>query len=92
MRNKVFEGVPEVVKGDPLRLRQVLQNLLGNAVKFTEFGTVDVNVKLTKQTEGRVEILTEVTDTGVGMFPLTLPEIPLPQMIAPFVARCPLFT
>jgi osomolarity two-component system, sensor histidine kinase TcsA len=72
VRNTIDERVPDVVKGDALRLRQVLQNILGNAVKFTEFGTVDVNVSLINRKETSVEILTEVSDTGVGMVPLSL--------------------
>jgi len=69
VRNTIDKRVPEVVKGDALRLRQVLQNILGNAVKFTEFGTVDVDVSVIRGTEESVEMLIEVSDTGVGMSP-----------------------
>ncbi len=56
-------GVPEWAWGDPGRLRQVLTNLLGNAVKFTEGGTVDVEAR--HLADGRLKIL--VRDTGPGI-------------------------
>jgi two-component system, sensor histidine kinase len=57
-------SVPAGVRGDPMRLRQVLINLAGNAIKFTEVGEVAVRVKALDE-EGRLRF--EVTDTGIGI-------------------------
>jgi len=60
-------GIPEVVVGDPGRLRQVLLNLIGNAVKFTEVGEVVVRARRS-ETKGRGVLLRwEVSDTGIGL-------------------------
>ncbi len=59
--------LPRYVQGDPVRLRQVLVNLLGNAIKFTERGEVHLWARLGKDTEERQEILFEVSDTGPGI-------------------------
>jgi PAS domain S-box-containing protein len=56
--------VPEVISGDPVRLRQILVNLIGNAVKFTEAGTVRLQVGYRKST-GHLRIA--VSDTGIGI-------------------------
>lgn len=64
---KIDESVPDQVKGDPFRLHQVLQNIVINAIKFTEFGSVEVNIRLLKSKDAKMEILVEVTDTGVGV-------------------------
>jgi signal transduction histidine kinase/DNA-binding response OmpR family regulator/HPt (histidine-containing phosphotransfer) domain-containing protein len=59
--------VPEVVMGDPLRLQQVVQNLVGNAIKFTEKGEIVLSVSLEKK-EGRDVVLHfAVRDTGIGI-------------------------
>jgi diguanylate cyclase (GGDEF)-like protein len=60
-------GVPERVKGDSLRLRQVLLNLIGNAVKFTEHGEVSVHVEPAPGNAFGLRF--EVRDTGIGMTP-----------------------
>ena len=60
---QIDPAVPAVVKGDPVRLRQVLLNLIGNAVKFTEAGEVVVMVR--QQADGRIGF--EVRDTGIGL-------------------------
>jgi PAS domain S-box-containing protein len=52
---------------DPGRIRQILNNLVGNAIKFTEQGEVAVYYKVQQQTEARTKVLIEVTDTGVGL-------------------------
>lgn len=59
--------VPECLKGDPGRLRQILTNLLGNAIKFTEKGEVMVRVSLVENLVGSVILGFEVRDTGIGI-------------------------
>ncbi len=59
--------VPKVLQGDPLRLGQVLVNLGNNAVKFTQEGHVDINIRLAGQKKGRVWLEFSVQDTGIGM-------------------------
>ncbi len=65
----ISEAVPAQVRGDAGRFRQILINLLGNAVKFTEKGEVSVNVSSKALEEGRAELCIEVADTGIGMTP-----------------------
>jgi PAS domain S-box-containing protein len=61
------ESVPEKLMGDPGRLRQVLVNLAGNAIKFTDRGNVTVRVGKEKEAEERVELHFRVQDTGIGI-------------------------
>ncbi|CAI2073523.1 two-component sensor histidine kinase BarA [Serratia ficaria] len=63
----VHNDVPEQVIGDSLRLQQIITNLLGNAVKFTETGNIDIRVELRKQLERRVELEVQIHDTGIGI-------------------------
>jgi two-component system sensor histidine kinase/response regulator len=66
--------VPTVVRGDPTRLRQVLTNLVGNAIKFTETGEVVVSVAAQPEGAGH-RITFEVRDTGIGMRPEALARL-----------------
>lgn len=59
--------IPEVLKGDPTRFTQILNNLVSNALKFTEEGTVTVNATLEEQTKKDVVVNFQVTDTGIGI-------------------------
>jgi signal transduction histidine kinase/CheY-like chemotaxis protein/HPt (histidine-containing phosphotransfer) domain-containing protein len=67
LRLDVAEGAPGAVRGDAFRLRQALTNLLGNAVKFTERGRVDLRLTHAPAGEGRARLRFEVQDTGVGI-------------------------
>ncbi len=58
---------PYLVRGDPGRIRQVLLNLLGNAVKFTEDGEITVTTELVSEENGRATIHFSVADTGIGI-------------------------
>ncbi len=62
------ETVPNFVTGDPFRLKQVLYNLMGNAIKFTNRGEVKLTVK-GRQTDDHIHYQFDVTDTGIGLAP-----------------------
>ncbi|MGZ3725802.1 MAG: ATP-binding protein [Pseudobdellovibrio sp.] len=61
------ESVPETIQTDPLRLRQVLINIIGNAIKFTSKGSVDVRVTLQPVQNGKNQLAFIVKDTGTGI-------------------------
>ncbi|PYI88927.1 MAG: histidine kinase, partial [Verrucomicrobia bacterium] len=65
----IHDEVPFGLRGDPGRLRQVLMNLVGNAIKFTEQGEVFVNVALVRQSDTEAVLQFEVSDTGIGIEP-----------------------
>jgi len=66
---RVSPEIPELLHGDPHRLRQILTNLVTNAVKFTERGEVAVEAALEKQAGGHVTVVFRIIDTGIGMRP-----------------------
>ncbi|HEX5481153.1 MAG TPA: response regulator [Terriglobia bacterium] len=65
----IHPGLPEVLSGDAGRLRQVMMNLVGNAIKFTERGEVVVRVVEESRDPGRLALHFTVTDTGIGIAP-----------------------
>ncbi|MDF2450444.1 MAG: hybrid sensor histidine kinase/response regulator [Bacteroidota bacterium] len=60
-------NIPEVLVGDPVRLHQIILNLVSNAVKFTSKGKITVSVKLLQQNDEQVTIEFAITDTGIGI-------------------------
>jgi len=67
MKESIDEKVPEYVIGDETRITQVIMNLAGNAIKFTEKGSVTINVSVTKASGDDMEIRFGVADTGIGI-------------------------
>ena len=65
----IHPNVPTSLRGDPGRLRQILINLIGNSVKFTERGEVTVEAALADETQDAVTVRFSVTDTGIGIAP-----------------------
>ncbi len=65
----VAPGVPLWLRGDPHRLRQILLNLLGNAIKFTHQGSVVLNVRLDATSGSHADLRFSVQDTGIGIEP-----------------------
>lgn len=61
------KNIPEVLVGDPVRLHQIILNLVSNAVKFTTRGTITVSVFMLSEDEEMVNIQFSVTDTGIGI-------------------------
>ncbi|MET0027428.1 MAG: response regulator [Candidatus Thiodiazotropha sp.] len=64
---RIDNNVPHTVRGDPIRLRQILTNLVSNAVKFTEHGEVTVELSRRQSTRTEVELMFGVRDSGIGM-------------------------
>ena len=79
VKSKFLSSMPEVCESDPTRLRQILLNLVGNAIKFTEHGGVTIVSKMDKSSGGGDLYVAEVTDTGIGM-----EEKQLSQVFQPF--------
>jgi PAS domain S-box-containing protein len=78
-RVRLEPGVPQFVEGDPTRIRQVLVNLLGNALKFTQNGTIALDIRATTEPAAHVIEFT-VVDTGIG-----IPADVQPQLFTRFM-------
>ena len=64
---RIDDNVPARVKGDPLRFRQVITNLLGNAPKFTQQGEIAVSLSVAEENTDRIKLHTTIRDTGIGI-------------------------
>ena len=64
---KIDENIPQYLVGDPVRINQVLFNLIGNAVKFTLKGSVKLTVSLKKKNNKKATLVFDITDTGIGI-------------------------
>src|SRR5574343_199313 len=64
---QIAPSLPDRIVSDPSRLRQILNNLLGNAVKFTHRGEIVLNVQGNQRPDGRFELSCSVRDTGIGI-------------------------
>jgi len=72
---KIDKKLPQAIIGDPVRLNQILLNLVSNAVKFTEKGKVDIYAKMLGSTKDHIEAQITVADTGIGIPPDQLDRI-----------------
>lgn len=75
----IGNDIPSLVRGDPLRFRQVLTNLMGNAPKFTEFGEIQLALDVEEEDHNRVKLHAIISDTGIG-----IPKEKLHTIFAPF--------
>jgi two-component system, sensor histidine kinase len=74
----VATALPEMLVGDAVRLRAALENLIDNAVKFTERGAVRVDVRATRASRERVKLVFTVTDSGIGLTPAEIRRLGRP--------------
>lgn len=72
---EIDNAIPDILEGDPVRLTQILNNLLGNALKFTEEGAVALKASVEEQHDNAVKIKLAVSDTGIGIEPQKLKHI-----------------
>ena len=80
MEVRLPDDLPNQVMTDALRLRQVVINLMGNALKYTNEGSVITNVRVQPEPDGRVALIIAITDTGVG-----IPQSKLGKIFEPFI-------
>ena len=71
----IDSNIPEYLIGDETHLRQVLVNLIGNAIKFTSEGSITVSAKLNKFFNGHADLVISVEDTGIGISPEDIPKV-----------------
>ena len=71
----VSDDLPDALMGDQVRIRQILLNLLGNAIKFTENGEVKISVSSFQKDDGYWEVLLSVEDTGIGISPEAMSKL-----------------
>ncbi|OOM77866.1 signal transduction histidine-protein kinase BarA [Clostridium sp. BL-8] len=67
LNSYISSDIPRAVMGDPIKLRQIINNLISNAVKFTDNGEVAVEVALTHESHKDIELFMEIRDSGIGM-------------------------
>jgi len=72
---EIENQIPENLNGDPTRLTQILNNLVSNAIKFTEKGEVRINLKVTSIDHKNIKVCFEIRDTGIGIAEKNLPTI-----------------
>ncbi|MBK1649419.1 PAS domain-containing hybrid sensor histidine kinase/response regulator [Rhabdochromatium marinum] len=72
---RVAPEVPRHIIGDSMRLGQVINNLVGNAVKFTEKGRIELSIAVAHEQKERIELAFSVRDTGIGMAPDTVQRL-----------------
>jgi PAS domain S-box-containing protein len=78
--NAVFQGpIPAIIRSDPTRLRQVIMNIAGNAIKFTPSGRIDIITRLHRPPGQPAKLLIQVSDTGIG-----IPDDKLKAIFDPF--------
>lgn len=75
VRVEIDRSVPPAAIGDPARLQQIIINLVGNGIKFTDAGHVEVRARASEVGGGDLELLVEVEDTGIGMAPDIMPRL-----------------
>jgi len=63
----ITPDLPELLNGDPTRIRQLLNNLISNAIKFTDKGEVKIKLRILSQKDSDIELKIEVSDTGIGI-------------------------
>jgi PAS domain S-box-containing protein len=68
-------GVPQALRGDPLRVQQVLLNLMTNAIKFTHAGEIHLRIRVLARHDGEVQLEIAVADTGIGLNPHQVGEL-----------------
>ena len=71
----INKGTSRRIIGDPIRLEQVLINLIGNAVKFTQTGTITININPIDQLEEKISLQFSIEDTGIGICEETIPSL-----------------
>jgi len=79
LRLEICGPIPKMIRSDPLRIRQILINLVGNAIKFTELGSVRIVVQVPRNEDGTCSFVCEVIDTGMG-----IPPEPCDKIFEPF--------
>ncbi|NHB89471.1 ATP-binding protein [Photorhabdus tasmaniensis] len=75
LTHSVNPQIPNLVIGDPMRLQQILTNIIGNAIKFTEQGFVKIKINLIQQQSHKINLEITVSDTGIGISPEQQPHL-----------------